>query len=145
MQDIGGIRMQGSVVTSEVPESSKINFRHVGEERKRPVGISILAVINMIGAALMAVAAIGIGTTTYDPTVAGAAGAILAFLSIGGLLIALGLWKLHNWARITAIVLYSISAVSGLIEGLSGNSVRGIPPAYDSWAARSVPYPKTCG
>jgi len=30
--------------------------------------------------------------------------------------VAIGLWRLHNWARIAAVALYGLSALIGMIE-----------------------------
>jgi len=88
--------------------------------RKRPRGISVLAVINMIGAGLGFLAAFGAGAEAIDPAVAGAAGALLAGMAAFSLVVAIGLWRLRNWARILAIILYSLSAVLGLISLAQG-------------------------
>jgi len=83
---------------------------------KRPLGVSILSVINLIGSAIAFLAAIGGGSTLGDPQTAAVYGAITAVFGVISLAVAIGLWRLHNWARIAAVVLYGLSALIGLIE-----------------------------
>lgn len=91
-------------------------------ERRRPLGISLLAGWNMLAAVALALAAIGAGATTHDPEAAGALGAILGFMAVVSFAIGIGLWRLRNWARITAITLHSFSVVTGLLSlFLAGN------------------------
>jgi hypothetical protein len=102
----------------------------------RPVGVTILAILNFIGAAfcvLFGIAMIlggGVIATMLSQQGAGASG-ILAGLGaaagvfiiiIGGIgaLVGFGLWKLKGWARIVSIVLYGISAALQLL-GLVGS------------------------
>lgn len=103
----------------------------------RPTGVTILAILNFIGAAfclLFGIAMIVGGgfIATMLSQGQGAAGAgILAGLGAaagvviivcGGVsaLIGFGLWKLKGWARIVSIVLFAISAVMQLL-GLLGS------------------------
>lgn len=90
-------------------------------QRSRPVGISVLAVLNVIGAVVVGVAALAVGSEVGDPAAAGAAGAVLGLAAVLSLVVAVGLWKLRNWARITALVLYSLSVVSGLASLILGD------------------------
>jgi len=92
---------------------------------KRPLGVSILSIINMIGSAIVFLAVIGGGSALGDPDAAVAYGAIMGLFGVFSLTVAIGLWKLRNWARIAAVVLYSLSAVIGLIE-LS----QGVPTGF---------------
>jgi hypothetical protein len=104
----------------------------------RPVGVTILAVLNFIGAALCLLGGIGmiLGggfiATMLSQQGQGSAGAagVLAGLGaaagvfiiiIGGVsaLLGFGLWKLKGWARIVSIVLYGISGALQLL-GLLG-------------------------
>jgi hypothetical protein len=104
----------------------------------RPVGVTILAVLNFIGAALCLLGGIGmiLGggfiATMLSQQGQGSAGAagVLAGLGaaagvfiiiIGGIsaLLGFGLWKLKGWARIVSIVLYGISGALQLL-GLLG-------------------------
>lgn len=100
----------------------------------RPVGVTILAVLNFIGAAFCLLGGIGmiLGggfiATMLSQQGQGSAGAagVLAGLGaaagvfiiiIGGVsaLVGFGLWKLKGWARIVSIVLYGISGVFQLL------------------------------
>jgi hypothetical protein len=100
----------------------------------RPVGVTILAILNFIGAAFCLLGGIGmiLGggfiATMLSQQGQGSAGAagILAGLGaaagvfiiiIGGVsaLVGFGLWKLKGWARIVSIVLYAISGAFQLL------------------------------
>ena len=104
----------------------------------RPVGVTILAILNFIGAAFCLLGGIGmilgggVIATMLSQQGQGSAGAagILAGLGaaagvfiiiIGGVsaLVGFGLWKLKGWARIVSIVLFVISAAMQLL-GLLG-------------------------
>ena len=103
----------------------------------RPVGVTILAILNFIGAGFCLLGGIGmilgggfIATMLSQGQGAGAAG-ILAGLGaaagvfiiiVGGIsaFVGFGLWKLKEWARIVSIVLYGISAALQLL-GLLGS------------------------
>ena len=105
----------------------------------RPVGVTILAILNFIGAAFCLLGGIGmiLGggfiATMLSQQGQGSAGAagVLAGLGaaagvfiiiIGGVsaLVGFGLWKLKEWARVVSIVLYGISAALQLL-GLLGS------------------------
>jgi hypothetical protein len=104
----------------------------------RPVGVTILAILDFIGAAFCLLGGIGmiLGggfiATMLSQQGQGSAGAagILAGLGaaagvcviiVGGIsaLVGFGLWKLKTWARIVSIVLFGISAALQLL-GLLG-------------------------
>jgi hypothetical protein len=104
----------------------------------RPVGVTILAILNFIGAAFCLLGGIGMilgggfiaSMLSQGQSSAGAAG-ILAGLGaaagvfiiiVGGVsaLVGFGLWKLKEWARVVSIVLYGISAALQLL-GLLGS------------------------
>jgi len=104
----------------------------------RPVGVTILAILNFIGAAFCLLGGIGmilgggVIATMLSQQGQGSAGAagILAGLGaaagvfiiiIGGVsaLVGFGLWNLKGWARIVSIVLFVISAAMQLL-GLLG-------------------------
>ena len=87
---------------------------------KRPLGVSILSIINVIGSAIAFLAAIGGGSTLGDPQATAAYGAITALFGGISLAVAIGLWRLRNWARITAVVFYGLSALIGMIELFQG-------------------------
>ncbi|MCU1256856.1 MAG: hypothetical protein JWM83_3155 [Candidatus Angelobacter sp.] len=95
----------------------------------RPVGVTILAILNFIGAAfclllgLVMILGGGFIATILSQQGQGSAGAagVLAGLGaaagvfiiiMGGVsaFLGFGLWKLKGWARIVSIVLYGISA-----------------------------------
>ena len=105
----------------------------------RPVGVTILAILNFIGAAFCLIGGIGVIlgggfiATMLSQQGQGSAGAagILAGLGaaagvfiiiIGGVsaLVGFGLWKLKEWARIVSIILYGISAAFQLL-GILGS------------------------
>ena len=100
----------------------------------RPTGITILAILNFIGAAFCLLGGIGmiLGggfiATMLSQQGQGSAGAagILAGLGaaagvfiiiVGGVsaLVGFGLWKLKNWARIVSIILIGINAAFQLL------------------------------
>lgn len=103
----------------------------------RPVGVTILAILDFIGAAVCLLGGIAMilgggfmATMLSQGQGAGGAG-ILAGLGaaagvfiiiIGGVfaLVGFGLWKLKEWSRIVSIVLYGISAAFQLL-GLLGS------------------------
>jgi len=105
----------------------------------RPTGVTILAILNFIGAAFCLLGGIGmilgggfIATmlSQQGQGKAGAAGILaglgaaagVVIIICGGIsaLIGFGLWKLKGWARIVSIVLYGISAALQLL-GLLGS------------------------
>ena len=104
----------GTTPSPSISETELIN------ERKRPLGVSILAVLNIIGAVILVLAAIGGGSELGDPGAATAYGAIMGLFGVFSLMVGIGLWRLSNWARIAAVVLYSLSAVIGLVELCQG-------------------------
>jgi hypothetical protein len=92
----------------------------VREKCRRPTGVSVLSVLNMVGGALMIVAAVGVGSVTTDPGEAAAVGAVYAVLGLSSIAVSIGLWRLHNWARVVTVVLYGISVVTGLLSLVMG-------------------------
>jgi hypothetical protein len=100
----------------------------------RPVGVTILAILNFIGAAFCLLGGIGmILGGGFIATIlsqqgrgsAGAAGALAGLGAVAGVfiiivggvsaLLGFGLWKLKEWARIVSIVLYGISGALQLL------------------------------
>jgi hypothetical protein len=99
----------------------------------RPVGVTILAILNFIGAAFCVLGGIamilgggfiatmlsqGQGSAGAAGVLAGLGAAAGVFIIIiGGVsaLVGFGLWKLKGWARIVSIILYAISAVFQLL------------------------------
>ena len=104
----------------------------------RPVGVTILAILNFIGAAFCLLGGIamilgggfmatmlsqGQGSAGAAGILAGLGAAAGVFIIIvGGVsaLVGFGLWKLKEWARVVSIVLYGISAALQLL-GLLGS------------------------
>jgi hypothetical protein len=105
----------------------------------RPVGVTILAILNFIGAAFWLLCGIvmilggGFIATMLSQQGQGSAGAagILAGLGaaagvfiiiIGGVsaLLGFGLWKLKGWARIVTIILTGIFGALGVLGLLGG-------------------------
>jgi uncharacterized membrane protein (DUF2068 family) len=105
----------------------------------RPVGVTILAILNFIGAAFCLLSGIGMilgggfiasmlsqqgqGSAGAAGILAGLGAAAGVFIIImGGVsaLVGFGLWKLKGWARIVTIVLCGISAAMQLL-GLLGS------------------------
>jgi len=95
---------------------------------ERPTGVTVLAVLNFLGAGGCALAGLafmvglGIGGAAVASTKGAGAGALLAGLgAVGGVVllvcaaigvvIGIGLWKLRGWARTVTIVLSIIALV----------------------------------
>ena len=104
----------------------------------RPVGVTILAILNFIGAAFCLLGGIGMilgggfiatmlsqqgqGSAGAAGVLAGLGAAAGIFIIImGGVsaLLGFGMWKLKGWARMVSIVLFAISGVMQLL-GLLG-------------------------
>lgn len=105
----------------------------------RPVGVTILAILNFIGAAFCLLGGIGMilgggfiatmlsqqgeGNAGAAGILAGlgaAAGVVIIICAGISALVGFGLWKLKGWARIVTIVLFAISAALQLL-GLLGS------------------------
>jgi len=105
----------------------------------RPVGVTILAILNFIGTAFCLLGGIGMilgggfiatmlsqqgqGSAGAAGVLAGLGAAAGVFIIITGgvsALVGFGLWKLKGWARIVSIVLYGISGAFQLL-GLLGS------------------------
>ena len=99
----------------------------------RPVGVSIIAVLNWIGGGLLVLLGliflfVGSAFGGFDNIFGGAAIVVmLIVLALAGLAIwvGVGLWRMRPWAHITAIVLYSLNIASNLIGLLSGGRLTG--------------------
>jgi hypothetical protein len=99
----------------------------------RPVGVTILAILNFIGAAICVLGGIamilggsfiatmlsqGQSSAGVAGVLAGLGAAAGVFIIImGGVsaLVGFGLWKMKGWARVVSIVLFGISAVFQLL------------------------------
>ncbi len=107
---------------------------------ERPTGVTVLAVLNFLGAGLYALFTVlffligaggaasgmmsemGGGAAAFLLGLGAAVGVILLIFSAIGLAIGIGLWKLRNWARIVTIVLVGLSLLLGVI-GLLGSLI----------------------
>lgn len=76
----------------------------------------------MIGAVILGFASLGAGSLFEEASTAGVAGAILGILALATFIVAIGLWRLRNWARIIATSVYSLSAVFGLVALFRGDT-----------------------
>lgn len=83
--------------------------------RKRPVVITILAVLNILGGAFSIIAAAVVVAIRFagdkqemDPVVAAILAAFLGILGLLGVMIGMGLLRLQSWARTAQIVLSCI-------------------------------------
>lgn len=105
------------------------------EGRRRPIGVSVLAVLNILGGVLLGLAAMGAANEAADVDVAGPAAAVLGAMAVGQIVVGTGLWRLRNWARKVAVSLYGLSAVIGILTLFMG-SVAGLLQAgiAVSWA-----------
>jgi len=110
-----------STALGEEQEQVWVEEKPIPKERKRPIGVSVLAILNIIGSIFMMLAAFGAGGIFSEAEAAGAAGAFFGLLAVASLIVAIGLWRLRNWARITAIVLYALSAILGLVSIAHGD------------------------
>ncbi len=106
----------------------------------RPTGVTVLAVLNFLGAGLYALLAVlffligaggaasgmmsemGGGTAAFLLGLGAAVGVILLIFAAIGLAIGIGMWKLRNWARIVTIVLVGLSLLLGVL-GLLGSLI----------------------
>lgn len=105
--------------------------------QQKPTGVTIIAVLFFIVGALAILVGLRVlaiplpyiallpGLTSYQTAIG------IAAIIVGGLDIAVGwgLWTLQNWARIAAIILLALSAISNLFTGvglLVGVNVGGV-------------------
>jgi hypothetical protein len=100
---------------------------------KRPTGVTILAVLAFIGAALLVAAALvsllaGMLVSTmlsFRMGMIGGVGAaflVIFFLlvfAVVDIMVGVGLWKLKNWARIITIVLTAIGLLGSVLSIIS--------------------------
>jgi hypothetical protein len=107
---------------------------------QRPIGVSIIAVLNWIGGGLLLLAGLfaliaggsaGLFSRAGLGGLGGLGGGILVVIMIivlffAGLAIwvGIGLWRMQSWAHITAIVLYGLNILSGL-AGLGNRAGNG--------------------
>lgn len=106
----------------------------------RPVGVSIIAVLNWIGSGLLLLAGLllliaGSAFGLFDAELSGidslGAGVVITILLIVvlfasmGIGIGIGLWRLRNWARIIQIILCGLYVVLGLASLADRNANGG--------------------
>lgn len=98
---------------------------------QRPIGVSIIAVLDYIVAAIIGLSAVGIlliGGSFADAlgSAFGSVAVLIAgvFLFFAALLtaIGIGLWRLRTWALITTVILYGITILSNVFTIMNGNS-----------------------
>jgi len=97
----------------------EVSTMYQAERRDRPAGVTVIAVLNIIGAVilgLIGLAAIGAG----DPDLT-AGGLFLLVMAAFTLTVAVGLLRLRNWARITATIMYGLNTLMAFIELVMGN------------------------
>ena len=102
----------------------------------RPVGVTILAILMIIGAAFLILGGIGMmlgggmmatimsqqqaqGSAAGAGVLAGlgaAAGVVMLVFAVLYLLVGIGLWKLKNWARLVTVILTVIGVVFQLFS-----------------------------
>ncbi len=103
---------------------------HTTAMHTRPLGVSILAILDFVGAAMMLLCgiglAVGIAAAFHVPVVSalGAVGGVI-FIMVGLVpaLLGWGLWTLHNWARVITII-FAILGLVGAALGLLSAETR---------------------
>lgn len=91
---------------------------HVAQTR--PGGVTFVAVLNIIGGSIVALLGLALATPLSPGY-----GLVLVGSAAFAIVVAAGLLKLQNWARILAMVGYGINIVTGLIN-LAGGSPAGL-------------------
>jgi hypothetical protein len=96
---------------------------------ERPVGITILAVLAIIGGLISIAAGLSIGILGgITPGVQGPVGLIGVVALIVGILqliYGFGLWTLKPWAWLLALIGSLLSAISGLVQIFAGGNASG--------------------
>jgi hypothetical protein len=108
----------------------------------RPLGVSIIAILNVISGIIMLIGGVGLAAvgsalptmTTVNPNAGGqmalvgllgggaaAVGAVLIVLGIVSFIVAWGLFKGKGWAWTVTIILSAISVIMGIISLVGGN------------------------
>jgi hypothetical protein len=108
----------------------------------RPLGVSIIAILNVISGIIMLIGGVGLAAvgsalptmTTVNPNAGGqmalvgllgggaaAVGAVLIVLGIVSFIVAWGLFKGKGWAWTVTIILSAISVIMGIVSLVGGN------------------------
>jgi uncharacterized membrane protein (DUF2068 family) len=82
--------------------------------RKRPLGVTVIAIIEIVAAIVLLLASLGVITTVL--------GIGVAIAAIFRLIVAWGLWTLKSWAFWTAVVLEVLHLFLNLYNLLAGHS-----------------------
>lgn len=95
---------------------------------QRPQGVTVIAVLMIIGGALGIVGALV--SISLATTLAGAFGAMIALavviplvISVGQVIVGLGLLRLLQWARMAAIAITVVGAIFAIVSLVAGGSV----------------------
>ncbi len=110
--------------------------------RRRPGGVTLIAVLLGISAVLLLFGAVGVlsappptreGTEAATSVVLGMSGRTLAFALLIGFVISStlcqGLWKMREWARVGTMVVAAVAAVGtalGLVQGIAIRYAGGV-------------------
>ena len=120
-------------------------YQPVQPVRRRPTGVTILAILEILGGIFELIAALGffalavlinvadvraqIGTSVPDwvlnnaPLLFGALGVFFLVMAIISLVLAWAFLKGKNWARILAIILLVLSIIGNVIGIIAGTSI----------------------
>ncbi|MDQ3930568.1 MAG: hypothetical protein M3328_15665 [Chloroflexota bacterium] len=95
--------------------------------KERPIGVTVLALLNFLGAGVfifLAVSALLTRTTRPEGIFMGIIGAAIC------LPIAIGLWTLRQWARVMALIVYlggaTITLCANLNNAITGSVLLGL-------------------
>jgi len=118
--------------------------------QQRSTGVTVIAILFFLTGIALVLSGIGILAVpipTIDPLTQALVNYVigigLAVVVMGAAEFAIGwgLWSLKNWARITAIVLFALGAVSNLVIGIGflvGVNVWGVPVRYPGVGVASL-------
>ncbi len=95
--------------------------RATNYEQRRPGGVTFLAGLNIVGAVIVGIIGLVAVQFLQDASLAALYGTIGIGVMVFNITISVGLLRLKNWARIIAIVGYSLGALGGLITLASGD------------------------
>ena len=98
----------------------------------RPTGVSILAILNLLGGILAVLGGIlligvggsgmmsSLGFTGFISGIVAAVGGIVIVIGLFALVVGWGMWTGKTWAWILAVILYALGALSSLISLAAG-------------------------